>query len=270
MYQQGQVFDPSQVGGDFLDVLKKYSGVGMAGRAIGEGAGRLHQAYAAHQQGINDQRNRFASGARRQPEMPPRIKPADAAALQGYGLSALDSAGPMATGAPSAPTMPPAPYNASAPVSPQKRAQQNPQVTQNPPTTSGNYVGDLPVDPQAGTPAITKGLFDQPAAMRNAEMDFAMGMGGMGAAQSDAERQMKYADDWGGVDNKRMDWASQMARALRMGGAGFERARAQGAYDESRRGQAGQLQKMKYAIERIRRNQDPESVDLDAIDRQGY
>lgn len=196
----------------------------------------------------------------RQPENPMPVNPANRALLAQYGIggSALDQGSGVPMGAGPAPR-PPA------------RAPQNTSVTNAVPSapTDAYSQGEVVAPSIAGgaqPPATTPGLFDRDTAQRSAEMNFALGMGGRGSEQADAMDRMKYADTQAGVDNKRMDWASQAARAIRMGGGAYERAQAQKNYDLSRQGQAGELQKLKYAIERIRRGEDPETADIRSID----
>lgn len=259
--QYGNQYDLSSYTPDIWELMKKYTPVGIAGTGLGEGAGRIQQAYAAHQAALNAQQNRFAPGVRRQ--------------LENYAIPSAPAPAP-APSASATPTMPPAPYNPPVRAT-ASNTNKNVSVSNAVPSTNAYAQGEVVnpsiaggANPAAQAPATTKGLFDRDAMQKDAEMQFALGVGGLGAQQADAQRQMDYADEIGKKDNKRMDWASQASRALAGIGNAYGRMQGQEAMDASRRLQGTELQKLKYSIDRLRRGENPDTLDPRWADQQGF
>jgi hypothetical protein len=137
----------------------------------------------------------------------------------------------------------------------------NPSITNTatPAASTQSYGVGQSSPASAPAAAAQKDVFNQDAAMKNAEMQLALGMGNMGAEQADALMEMQRAEDIGRKGGRRMDWASQASRALAGIGEGYGKYQGQKKYDASRARQGAEVDRYKRMIERLRRGENPDN-----------
>lgn len=151
--------------------------------------------------------------------------------------------------------LPPMAQNAATPSTVNAIRKSSSGVT-NTAMPQNNYVGDLPVNPQSG-PATAAAPYDARQGREDARTNWAMNLTGGGAQEAEAAESLAQAARLASGQNKRMDWASQGARALSGAGEGMleRQARDQRA-DVARQVNVANL-KLERALEKLRGGRDP-------------